>query len=136
MSSPALCTHTGGTKITLNSSPTTAPIRVSATRSQAVSATWATPSTSMALMATSGTNSLTRTRWPTVSAQRMSRPRLHQLSPTMALKPAATTTPTTTEVTRRMPLVMVAKRVTWTTSRAVSGASSGALTLVSQSAAM
>lgn len=61
----------------------------------------------MALIATSGTNSLTRTRRPTASEARMSSPRLHQVSPTRALKPMATSTPATTAFTRRMPVVRV-----------------------------
>lgn len=108
MDSPAAPTHTGGAKSRLQPSPTTAPIRVSSTLAQAVSPTLVTPSTSMALIATSGTNSLTRTRWPTASEARMSRARLHQVRPTRTLKAMATTTPATTEFTRRMPVVRVA----------------------------
>ncbi len=87
--------------------PTTAPISVSSTRSQAVEPTWVTPRTSMALIATSTTNSSTRTSCPTPSAARISRARLHQVSPTRTLNPMATTTPATTALTRRMPVVSV-----------------------------
>ncbi len=88
----------------------------------------------MALIATSGTNSSTRTRWPTTREARISRPRLHQVRPTSALKPIAIRTPTTTEFTRRMLVVSVEYRVTWTTSRAVSGAVSGFGSLLRRSA--
>lgn len=37
----------------------------------------------------------------------MIRPRLHQVSPTRALKPIAISTPATTEFTLRMPVVSV-----------------------------
>lgn len=99
--------QTGGTSSTLKARPTAAPIRVSRTRSQAVSATWVTPRTSMALMATSGTNSPARTSRPTTSEARMIRPRLHQVRPTRALNPIAISTPATTEFTRRTPVVSV-----------------------------
>lgn len=66
----------------------------------------------MALIATSGTNSSTRTRCPTTSEARMIRPRLHQVRPTRLLKPMAMTTPTTTEFTRRIAVVIVEYRVT------------------------
>ncbi len=46
--------------------------------------------------------------WPTASEARMSRARLHQVRPTRTLKAMATTTPATTEFTRRMPVVRVA----------------------------
>ena len=46
----------------------------------------------------------------------------------------ATSTPATTEFTRRKPLVSVAYRVTWTTSSAVSGAVRGAASGLSRSA--
>ena len=46
----------------------------------------------------------------------------------------ATRTPATTEFTRRIPVVRVAYRVTWTTSSAVSGAVSGAASGLSRSA--
>ena len=55
----------------------------------------------------------------------MIRPRLHQDRPTTALKPTAISTPATTAITRRIPVVSVEYRVTWTTSSAVSGAVSG-----------
>ncbi|CAM5406925.1 hypothetical protein SLAVM298S_07715 [Streptomyces lavendulae subsp. lavendulae] len=127
-------TQTGGANSRLKASPTTAPISVSSTLSQAVSATRVTPRTSIALMATSGTNSSTRTRCPTTSEARMTSPRLHQVRPTSALKPIATRTPATTEFTRRTPVVSVEYRVTWTTRRAVSGAVSGAGSSLSRSA--
>ncbi len=91
----------------MNSSPTAAPISVSYTRSHAVVATRVTPSTSIALIATSASNSPTRTTRPTSSAVMMTRPRLHQLRPTSALKPIAMSTPTTTAFTRRMPVTKV-----------------------------
>jgi hypothetical protein len=90
-----------------------------------VLATLVTPSTSIALIATSASNSLARTTRPTSSAVRMIRPRLHQLSPTSSLKPIAMTTPTTTALTRRKPMMKVEYKVTWTTSSAVSGAVRG-----------
>ncbi len=100
-------TQTGGATSRLTSIPTAAPISVSRTRSHAVFATWVTPRTSMALIATSGTNSSTRTRWPTSRDARMTRPRLHQVRPTSALKPIAIRTPATTEFTLRMAVVSV-----------------------------
>ena len=106
--SPASSTHTGGASSRLQPSPTTAPIRVSTTRAQAVSPTVVTPSTSIALIATSGTNSSTRTSRPTTSEATISRPRLHQVRPTSRLKAMATRTPATTAFTRRMPVVSVA----------------------------
>lgn len=107
MEAPAVRTHTGGANSKLNTSPTTAPISVSSTRSHAVDATRVTPRTSIALIATSGTNSFTRTMRPTTSEARMISPRLHQVSPTSTLKPLATSTPATTALTRRIPVVRV-----------------------------
>ncbi len=66
-----------------------------------------TPSTSIALIATSWTNSPTRMNCPNVSAARMISPRLHQESPTTELNPMASTTPATTETTRRTLVVSV-----------------------------
>lgn len=126
MDSPASSTHTGGASSRLNPMPTTAPMSVSRTRAQAVAPCVVTPRISMALIATSWTYSSTRTRWPTASAATMTRARLHQVRPTSRLNAMATSTPATTAFTRRMPLVSVAYRVTWTTSSAVSGAVSGA----------
>lgn len=63
-------------------------------------------------MATSGTNSSTRTMRPMISELKIVSPRLHQVRPTRALNPMAMSTPTTTELTRRMPVVSVAYRVT------------------------
>lgn len=108
MEAPAGCTHTGGASSRLKSSPTPAPIRVSSTRSQAVEATCETPSTSIALIATSGTNSPTRTSRPMISEAKIVSPRLHQLRPTSAVNALAMSTPTTTEFTRRIPVVRVA----------------------------
>lgn len=107
MASPADSTHTGGTNSTLNSMPTPAPISVSSTRSHAVADTRVTPSTSIALIATSGTNSPALTKRPTTSAARMISPRLHQVKPTSALNPMARSTPATTEFTRRTPVISV-----------------------------
>ncbi len=123
---PASSTHTGGARSRLKTRPTTAPISVSRTRAQAVSPTLVTPRTSIALIATSGTNSLTRTRWPTASEARMISARLHQVRPTRTLKAMAMTTPVTTEFTRRTLVMMVVYSVTWTTRSAVRGAVSGA----------
>lgn len=115
-------------------SPTNAPISVSTTRAHAVSPTVVTPSTSIALIATSGTYSSTRTRCPTASEDTISSARLHQVRPTRRLKAMATSTPATTAFTRRMPLVSVAYRVTWTTSSAVSGAVRGSASGLRRSA--
>ncbi len=115
-------------------SPTAAPISVSRIRAHAVSPTVVTPRTSIALIATSGTYSLTRTRCPTASAATINRARLHQVRPTRRLKAMATRTPATTEFTRRIPLVSVAYSVTWTTSSAVRGAVSGAASGLRRSA--
>lgn len=71
-------------------------------------ATWDTPSTSIALIATSGTNSSTRTSRPMISEAKIVSPRLHQLRPTRELNAVAMSTPTTTEFTRRIPVVRVA----------------------------
>lgn len=108
MDSPASSTHTGGASSRLQPRPTTAPIRVSTTRAQAVFPTVVTPRTSIALIATSGTYSSTLTSRPTTSAATISRARLHQVRPTSRLNAIATSTPVTTAVTRRMPLVRVA----------------------------
>lgn len=113
----------------MKTSPTIAPTRVSTTRAHARLPCEVTPSTSIALIATSAVNSSARTRCPTPSAARMIRPRLHQLSPTNWLKAMATRTPATTAFTRRKLIFSVAYRVTWTTSRAVRGAVSGAADL-------
>lgn len=107
MESPAVSTQTGGARSRLKSMPTAAPMRVSRTRSQAVSETCVTPRTSMALMATSGMNSSTFTSRPTSSEARMTRARLHQERPTTALNAMAMRTPTTTEFTRRRLVVTV-----------------------------
>ena len=131
MAPPADSTQTGGASSTLNSMPTPAPINVSSTRSQAVAETRVTPRTSIALMATSGTNSPTFTKRPTTSATRMISPRLHQVRPTRELKPMASSTPATTEFTLRTAVTRVVYRVTCTTSRAVNGAVSGAGSLLS-----
>lgn len=108
MDAPADSTQTGGANRRLKSRPTPAPISVSRTLSQAVLATCATPRTSIALIATSGTNSLTRTSRPISRALKMVSPRLHQLSPTRELNALAISTPTTTAFTRRIPVVSVA----------------------------
>ncbi len=62
----------------------------------------------MALIATSGTNSFTRTSRPMISEVKIVSPRLHQDSPTSELNPLAISTPTITEFTRRIPVVRVA----------------------------
>ncbi|SCE55435.1 hypothetical protein GA0115252_16344 [Streptomyces sp. DfronAA-171] len=77
-------------------------------------------------MATSGTNSPTRTMRPITSAVTIVSPRLHQVRPTSEEKPLAMSTPAMTALTRRMPVLIVAKRVTCTTRSAVSGAVRGA----------
>ena len=59
------------------------------------------------------------------SAAKMTMPRLHQVSPTKFDRATATSTPTTTLPTRSIPLLTVSKMVSWATSSAVSGASSG-----------
>ncbi len=102
MDSPAVSTHTGAANTRLKSRPTTAPISVSSTRSQAWDASRVTPRTSIALIATSLTNSSTRTNCPIVRDARMIRPRLHHERPIRELNPIAISTPTTTEFTRRM----------------------------------
>ena len=52
-------------------------------------------------------------------------PRLHQVKPTRSDSAIATSTPVTTAATRRVALRSVWYSVTCTTSRAVSGASTG-----------
>jgi hypothetical protein len=52
-------------------------------------------------------------------------PRLHQVKPTTADSATATSTPTSTAATHRTALRIVWYSVTWTTSSAVSGASTG-----------
>ena len=59
------------------------------------------------------------------SEAKMAMPRLHQVSPTKLDSMTATSTPATTEPTRSRPLLTVSKMVSWATSSAVRGASSG-----------
>ena len=61
-------------------------------------------------------------------------PRLHQVNPTQADRPTASSTPATTLATLVTALRSVWYRLTWTTSSAVSGASTGRGVLVSTSA--
>ena len=84
-----------------------------------------TPSTSIALIGTSIRYGPSRSSWPTTidAATRMNR--LHQCRPTTETNPTASTTPATTLSTRCRPWVSVLAAVAWTTSIAVSAASSG-----------
>jgi hypothetical protein len=126
MASPAGWTYIDGRSRKLTTTPVTAPIRVSATRSMATVPAWpATASTSMALIGTSRVWSPRRSSRPMTSAARMVTPRLHQVRPTTLEISAATSTPATTLPTRSTLLLTVSKMVSWATSRAVSGASSG-----------
>jgi hypothetical protein len=59
------------------------------------------------------------------SATTMVIPRLHQVKPTNADKPTASSTPATTAATHCTALRSVWYRLTWATSNAVSGASTG-----------
>jgi hypothetical protein len=59
-------------------------------------------------------------------AAKMTMPRLLQVRPTNWDTSTATSTPATTLPTRSTPLMTVSKMVSWATSRAVRGASSGA----------
>ena len=114
--------------------PTAAPSSVSSTRPRAYR--WAPPtaSTSMAVMGTSSSCGPKRSSRPATRLAATTRPRLHQVSPTKLAKTAATSTPATTLTTRSRPEASVSCMVSWTTSRAVSGASTGAELVCSQSA--
>ena len=106
-----------------------APTSVSAMRSQAAEPVPSapTPSTSIPLIATSTRLALSRSACPRVIATKMSRPRLHQRSGTTEPNATARVTPETTAMTRSRPLDSSETGVTWTTSIAVSGASSGSV---------
>ena len=107
--------------------PTAAPTSVSAIRCQAAEPVPSapTPSTSMPLIATSTRLDFSRSTWPSVMATKISTPRLHHSSGTTAPNATARVTPETTAITRSRPLASSDTGVTWTTSIAVSGASSG-----------
>jgi hypothetical protein len=109
--------------------PTAAPTSVSAMRCHAADSALSepTPSTSMPLIATSMRFERSRRTWPMVIETRMSRPRLHHSSGKMYANATATDTPATTATTRSRPLARRETGVTWTTSIAVSGASSGSV---------
>ena len=79
----------------------------------------------MPLIATSMRFERSRSTWPIVIETKMSRPRLHHSSGTTSANPTARVTPATTATTRSRPLASSETGVTWTTSIAVSGASSG-----------
>ena len=126
MARPASALATLGGNSRFAAMPTAAPTSVTARRCQAAdSAPTPTPSTSIPLIATSTRFERSRSTWPIVMATRMSMPRLHHSSGTTAAKTTATETPATTASTRSRPLARRETGVTWTTSIAVSGASSG-----------
>jgi hypothetical protein len=80
---------------------------------------------SIALMGTSRMASPRRSAWPMNSATTMVIPRLHQVKPTNADKPTASSTPATAAATRCTALRSFWYRLTWATRSAVSGASTG-----------
>ena len=79
--------------------PTAAPTRVTVNRCDAADSAPSapTPSTSMALIATSMRFARSRSTWPRVIETKMSRPRLHHSSGTTRAKPTASATPATTD---------------------------------------
>jgi hypothetical protein len=109
--------------------PTTAPTIVSPTRLSAADPAppKPTPSTSIALIGTSMTFGPSLSSWPSMIETAMSSARLHHVTPVTDANRTARSTPATTLTTRSIPLVSVLNRVTWTTSSAVSGASSGSV---------
>ncbi len=80
----------------------------------------------MALMGTSSRFVPSRRNRPTTSDTPTTAPRLHQVSPTSSATPTASSTPASTLAMRPTPLLSVCDIVSCTTSRAVSGASTGA----------
>ena len=94
-------------------------------RPEAAARTPVTERISIALIGTSSTASPRCSAYPIVSAIPTVSPRLHQVKPTRADSPTASSTPASTAPTRRTALNSVWYRVTWATSSAVSGASTG-----------
>ena len=123
--SAAELARTAGGNTMLTAMPTAAPIRVSLIRSVAAASAPPTASTSMALIGTSSMCGPSRSSWPTRMEIAISAPRLHQVSPTIAEKPTASSTPAVTLAIRCTPLVTMSLSVTSTTSSAVSGARIG-----------
>jgi len=88
----------------------------------------------MALMGTSSRFDPSRRNRPTTRDTPTTAPRLHQVSPTSSATPTASSTPASTLAIRPTPLLSVCDIVSCTTSRAVSGASTGAALVPSCSA--
>ena len=109
--------------------PTAAPTRVSSIRCQAADSAPSDPRPARAspLIATSTRLVRSRSTWPSVIETKISSPRLHHSSGTTVANTTASVTPATTATTRSSPLVSSDTGVTWTTSIAVSGASSGSV---------
>ena len=107
--------------------PTAAPTSVTVIRSHPADSASSepTPSTSIALIATSMRLDRSRRAVPISSDVRISTPRLHQVRGTTVEKTTARVTPETTATTRSRPAASRLTGVTCTTSRAVRGASSG-----------
>ena len=126
---PASCAPTFGGTRRFETTPTAAPTRVSLTRCQAAesAASDPTPSTSIALIGTSTRFAPIRSTWPIRIDTAIMIARLHQVRSTKVANSAATDTPVTTLSTRSAPLASRLTGVSCTTSRAVSGASSGSV---------
>ncbi len=107
--------------------PTAAPTSVTVSRCHAASSAprVPTPRTSIALIATSMRFDRSLSAWPIVSDTNSRTARLHQCRGTTTENATASDTPATTATTRSRPLASRLTGVTWTTSIAVSGASSG-----------
>ena len=90
----------------LAATPTAAPTKVSAIRCHAADSALKapTPSTSMALIATSSRLAPRRSAWPIAMEMKISRPRLHHSSGTMTANATARATPATTATTLSRPL--------------------------------
>src|SRR5215212_1310450 len=117
--------YTGGTRTALTSTPTAAPISVSSTRVRATPGVPPRVVTSRALTAISMRWGPSLRTWPTASDTKMTSPTLHQWRPSRSATASASSTPAVTLATRwRLP-VIVLTRVSWVTSRAVRGASTG-----------
>ena len=84
-----------------------------------------TPSTSIALIATSIWFDFSRNACPVMMDRAISTPRLHQARGTTVENPTARETPAMTLRIRSRPLASTPSGVTWTTRSAVSGASRG-----------
>src|SRR3954453_10351006 len=125
MASPAGCTYSGGAISRFTATPTAAPTRVSTTRPSAALSAPPTARTSIPLIGTSSRCGPSRSSRPATSETATTSPRLHQVSPVTPANSTASSTPATTLTMRSRPCASVSYIVSCTTSRAVSGASTG-----------